>query len=632
MVLLPLLAGWLLYRLFRHRHGPLDAFRRGAVVWGVTLLAMTELLSGMHALSPAGAAAGWGLLCTPLAVLLWHRRDSHVVPTKIVTPARLLFTAIVLTLATTLLIGVVAAPNSTEGLIYHLARVDMWIQHGSIEPYATSTTRQIFMPVWTELAILHVRLLSGGSDRLSALVPWLAFAGCIVLGYGVARQLGGDRAAAALAGLVVASLPMAVLEASSTQVDLPVAFWGLALAAFTLDRPPRRAWSDVLLAGGALGLAIGSKSTAYLVCAPFGVWWFVGTARAENPGRAVGKAVTLVALALLLNLPFYARNFRVFGHPLGPAGTSAAYGNESHGLGTLASNLVRNATLHLGTPIGLWNDGLTAAVVGAHKALGLNPQDPRTTWYEDTRYRVWPMSTYEGRTGNMLHFLLLLITAALLLATPQPAILRWYGAAVLSAAVLFCWVLKWQHWHGRLHLPLFILAAPLVAVTLERVVSGRRALGIGLLLWMGSLPWLLVSEMRPILPLGRGHLRTIFGVPRERQYLVNQPDLEAPYLRVASDLARLGCRDVAVAATEDTWSHPLVAFARLHDVRLRMYYVFVDNETRTLERRPATCALLAIDREPGWTPGPPYSDQVLSWRMPRVALWLPTASTSREPS
>jgi hypothetical protein len=77
------------------------------------------------------------------------------VPTKIVTPPWPLFTAIVLTLATTLLIGLVAAPNSTEGLIYHLARVDMWIQHGSIEPYATSTTRQIFMPVWTELATLH---------------------------------------------------------------------------------------------------------------------------------------------------------------------------------------------------------------------------------------------------------------------------------------------------------------------------------------------------------------------------------------------------------------------------------------------------------------------------------------------
>jgi hypothetical protein len=623
MVLLPFLAGWLLYRLFRHAYGPLDACRRSAVTWGLTLLAMTELLSGVHALSPAGVIAGWALSCAVLTMLLWQKRGGQVVPSNALMPASPLVTPILVTLATTLLIGLVAAPNSTEGLIYHLARVDLWIQHGSIEPYATSTTRQIFMPVWTELAILHVRLLSGGSDRLSALVPWLAFVGCIVLGYGIARQLGGDRAGAALAGLVVASLPMAVLEASSTQVDLPVAFWGLALAAFTLDRQPRRAWSDVLLAGGALGLAVASKSTAYLVCAPFGVWWFVSTARAESVGRAVGKAVTLVALALLLNLPFYARNVRVFGHPLGPVGTAAAYGNESHGLGTLASNLVRNATLHLGTPLGLWNDGLTAAVVGAHKALGLNPQDPRTTWYEDTRYRVWPMSTYEGRTGNLLHFLLVLATAALLLVTPQPGDRRWYGAAVLSGAVLFCWVLKWQHWHGRLHLPLFILAAPLVAVTLERALPGRRAIGVGLLLWLGSLPWLLASEMRPILPLARGPLWTIFAVPRERQYLVNQPDLEAPYLRVASDLARVGCRDVAVATTEDTWSHPIVAFARLHDVRLRLYYVFVDNETRTLEQRPGTCALLAIDREPGWTPGPPYSDQVLSWRMPRVALWLP---------
>src|SRR4029078_1439404 len=129
--------------------------------------------------------------------------------------------------------GMVAAPNSTEGLIYHLARVDQWIQRGSIQPYATSTSRQPFMPPWTEPALLNVGLLSGGSDRFSALVPWLAFAGCLAMGYGIARQLGAGREGAGLAVLVIASLPMAVLEASSTQVDLPLAFWALTLAAFT---------------------------------------------------------------------------------------------------------------------------------------------------------------------------------------------------------------------------------------------------------------------------------------------------------------------------------------------------------------------------------------------------------------
>ena len=92
--------------------------------------------------------------------------------------------------------------------------------------------------------------------------------------------------------------------------------------------------------------------------------------------------------------------------------------------------------------------------------------------------------------------------------------------------------------------------------------------------------------------------------------------------------ARLGCH-ARTAATEDTWSHPIIAFARMHGVQLRVHYVFVENESRALERRPATCALLQVlDREPGWTPGPPYSDQVLRWRMPRVALWQRTGPLS----
>ena len=628
MVLLPLLAGWLLYRMYRHAYGPLDAFRRSAVLWGVTLLAMTELLSRVHLLTPIGVAAGWALACVMLALLLWRARDRSTAPAEGVTASWAIVLPVSLTLAATLVIALVAAPNSTEGLIYHLARIDQWIQRGSIEPYATSTTRQLFMPPWTELAILHVRLLSGGSDRLSAMVPWFAFAGCLAMGHGVARQLGAGRVGASLSVLVIASLPMAVLEASSTQVDLPLAFWALTLAAFTLEGDRPRAWSDILLAGAALGLALASKSTAYVICAPFCVWWLVQCARSGGMRRALTETAVIGALALLLCLPFYARNLRVFGHPLGPTGTATAYGNETHGLGTLTSNLVRNSTLHLGTPLDLWNDGLTLVVVRAHEALGLNPQDPRTTWYEDTRYRVWPMSTYEGRTGNLLHFLLVLAAGGLLLLTPQPRLARWYGLAVLAGAVLFCWVLKWQHWHGRLHTPLFILAAPLLAVTLERAMPPRRALGIGLLVWLGSLPWLLASEMRPLLTLPRWHVRSIFAVPRERQYLVNQPDLEAPYRRAALDIARQGCHDVALAANEDTWSHPIVAFARMHGVQLRVHYVFVENESRALERRPATCALLEVDREPGWTPGPPYSDQVLRWRMPRVALWMPQAAHS----
>lgn len=634
MVLLPLLVGWLLYRLFRRAYTPLDAFRRTAVLWGVILLAMTELLSKAHAVTTSAVVVGWGLCVALLALLLRRERGRPAVPAEAGSQVWSAAIPIALTLAMTLVIGVVAAPNSTEGLIYHLARIDQWIQHGSIEPYATSTTRQIFMPQWTELAILHVRLLSGGSDRLAAVVPWMAFAGCITLSYGIARQLGSGREGAMLGALVVASLPMAVLEASSTQVDLPVAFWALALAAFTLDRAPQRAWADVLLAGAALGLALASKSTAYIVCAPFGVWWLVRAARSEGLRRGLVKAATLAALALLLNLPFYASNLRVFGRPLGPAGTAAAYGNEIHGPLVLASNLVRNATVHLGTPFGLWNDGLTLAVVRAHQAFGLDPQDPRTTWFEDTRFRVWPMSTYEGRTGNLLHFLLALMAASLLLLAPKqgarpgarPA--ASYAVAVLAGAVLFCWVLKWQHWHGRLHTPLFILMAPAIAVSIERAISARRALGVGLVLWLGSLPWLLGSQMRPVLTLPPWHLKSIFSVPRERQYLVNQRDLEGPYLRAAADLARLGCGDVAVASSEDSWSHPIVAFARLEGVQPRIHYVFVDNETRTLERRPAACALLEIDREPGWTPGPPYSELTLSWRMPRVALWLPPASSN----
>jgi hypothetical protein len=115
--------------------------------------------------------------------------------------------ALVLIGGVTLLIALYSPPNSGDSQSYHLARVEHWIQNRSLEFYLTSNTRQLMLPPFAEVLILHFRLLSGG-DRFDNLVQWLAGVGAVVAVGRIALALGASRGGTAFARLTAASLPI----------------------------------------------------------------------------------------------------------------------------------------------------------------------------------------------------------------------------------------------------------------------------------------------------------------------------------------------------------------------------------------------------------------------------------------
>src|SRR4029077_9693299 len=144
-----------------------------------------------------------------------------------------------------------------------------------------------------------------------------------------------------------------------------------------------------------------------------------------------------------------------------------------------------------GTPWHAANIRIERAVHAMHRVIGIAPNDPRSTW-PDTRFEVRPPAAHEDLAGNGLH--LLLIGAAMVGAGRGGGDrrLRAFAGCLLVAFLFFCLVLRWQPWHSRLHLPLFILGAPLVGVVFERLRPA--VLAIGLLLLAGSSAYFLTGS------------------------------------------------------------------------------------------------------------------------------------------
>ena len=450
-------------------------FILAAAAWGTALVVVTEGLGWLGALTRDTVTLTW----LALAVLAWtvHVRAPRAAQgleaarswLRSVAPVeRLLLAASAVALLLVGLTALLAAPNTFDSMTYHMSRVAHWAHQGSVAPYPTHIVRQITAPPLAEFAILQLQLLSG-SDRLANLVQFFALCGCVLNVTLISARLGAGPRGQVLAAVACVTLPMAILQGSSTQNDLVAAFWLSCFVGLVCDRvsPGRPGLGvDAAVALGALlGLGLLTKGTVYLLCAgPLAL--LAASALRSGRGSSAGRLTLVAAVAVLLNAGHVGRNVSTFGERLGaqPGLRPLA---EVFTPSVVLSNAVRGAAVHFGTPLDSVNRRLEAAVEAVPRALRVDPTDPRITLGPHQPV-VYGLSLHEDYAGNPLHLLLALAAGcALGFAGPRP--LRAYVAALALSAAALCIGLKWQVWISRLQLPLFVLACPLIGVAADRL-------------------------------------------------------------------------------------------------------------------------------------------------------------------
>ncbi|PYV10271.1 MAG: hypothetical protein DMG07_21415, partial [Acidobacteria bacterium] len=436
-----------------------------ALAAGLWVVLGTELLSALGALRFWPIVIWWTL---PVVWLSTRLLRDRAVPAFPALP-RLGAWEWLLVLATSGIVtaagisALLAPPNNWDSLGYHLPRQVYWIEQGKVAHHLTYAWRELDFPPFAEFVGLHLMVLSGG-DRLANLIQWSALV--LVLGAVslIARDLGAGRKGELLAMLSVATVPMAFHQASNTKNDLVVSLWIclLALGALRLWRERRSDPLHAAALGAAAGLLLLTKGTGLILGAPILVLALAGLLQFGRPRRVACLAL-FASIPLAVNLGHFARNMDYFGSPLGSE--KSAYYNQTLSPAALASNLLRNALLHLGSPSARWNDVLLQAARRLHRAIGADIQDPRTTFLTSP-FKVSYQPQNEDVAGAPVHLILAAAAAALLAATLVLGVrapLVWtYFPIPYAAFFLFCAALKWQPWYARLQLPVFCLLAPLL--------------------------------------------------------------------------------------------------------------------------------------------------------------------------
>ncbi|MFE9192093.1 ArnT family glycosyltransferase [Micromonospora sp. NPDC007208] len=488
-----------------------------------------------------------------------------------------------------LLVALLAEPNNFDSQTYHLPKVEHWVAQGDLDFWPTAIHRQVTIPPGAEYLLLHLRLLTGG-DALHNLVQWAAGVVCLLVAARITAQLGGGRRAQLLTAFVLATTPMVVLQATSTQTDLICAAWVACAATLTLDGLRRRTgWGTLLGLGAATGLTAVTKTSGLIAVGPLLVLWGLAQLRLARTGqsaaastsaagagrrswpvgglaRTVGGSVLILVVAAVVVGPFLARVTAEFGHPLGPPRLRESIPMERHDPASIVVNALRIGHTAFDTPLAPLRRAGAEVIISGAEAIGVDPQDraitfgrelfPEPAWYPD-----------EDRVAFPLAGALAVIGAVIALARPRriaaerAGSLRAYAVVVLTAVLLHTAMIKWQPWGNRLLLYAVVLAVPLAGLWLDALLRNRAG-GRRTVATVAAVTVLATSALAGVLALSYGFPRRLVGAGSvfttsdwDTRFL-RRPQWADEFRWAATAVQDSGARRIGLVQQNDNWEYP----------------------------------------------------------------------------
>ena len=568
------LDGFLLYLLWRcllqgrdWRESILAAF----VTMGVIISVSTEVLGAFHAITGIAIRALWlAILLISLLLLFWQRAKIFIQHSTVKIGGRFAWTVFFIIsfyLLVTLFIALYAPPNTNDSLGYHMSRVMHWIVDRSVAFYATPIDRQLWMPPFAEYSILHLFLLAG-SDRFVNLVQWFSMAGSVIAVTLIAGQIGVKPRGQWFAALFIVTLPMGILQSTSTQTDYIVGFWSLCVFYYVLTECRRYISGgkaglslNTIFLGFSFSLAVFTKGTVYVVVFTMFLFLLIVLIWKHLWKVLAAMALLGVVCVCMLNTALWLRNYSIYRSILGPIDSITSSGYDPR---LIISTALKDATNQLALPVGPGNKVMLLVVNKIHEIMGININDPRSSLNE---YRI-RFSTHEDFAGNPGQFLFWILSVLLISLLsigglfyahlrhgsvlkkmvddfPRPSFLVIsYTLILITGYFLFALLFKWQSYNSRLLLPWMIAIGPL-AGWVSDAIRPRFVFGLlALLFVIAGFRYLLANPSRPLISVAEN--KSILLASRTEVQFYNSPEIRDGLISVIVAAKSYDCGSIGL--------------------------------------------------------------------------------------
>jgi len=513
-----------------NRNNLRESFLNSAVATGLFVAISTEILSLFGLVAHTPLVVCWSLYL--FLLLAWRYRANTTIQKVASIPTTLyqniLLVLVICIVGITGITSVIAAPNNFDSLTYHLPRVMHWIQNRSVEHYPTHIDRQLILAPFSEFVIMHLQILSG-SDRFANCVQWFSMVGSAVGVSLIARSLRGSLNSQIISAVISVSIPMGLLQSTSTQNDYAVTFWLVCLTYYVIKARECSDAKDALFVGLSLALAIFTKGTAYLVAVPFMMVYLWGLV-AKGMKTAAANLLIIGVAILLVNGGHYARNFKIYGNPISP-GTGNDIICTRVDVTSVISCVTKNIATQLASGLPGANPTLNSLTNIVHKAISVDVIDPDLT--SDRGFFILPtqVQNHEDYAPNPLHMILMLFAAVILVVRREKysrETILFTTATMLSFVVLSIGI-KWNPFISRYFLPVFVISAPFLGLLFDETKLRPIVNSCALALLVLSFIVLANNQMRPLVGP-----KSVFVTDRMDQYFMVGPQAKPYFIATAN--------------------------------------------------------------------------------------------------
>ena len=448
--------------------------------------------------------------------------------------------------------GIIYPPNNWDSMTYHMARVAHWVMNESIEPYPTHVYRQIYQPPLAEWIIAQVCILNK-ADYFSNAIQLLFLLATLGVVNQIMLQFNTSKKTRIWASTIAFTTPSVFMQATSTQNDIVVAFFLLSSILFFIQYIRESTIKNAILIGLAIGLAIITKGTAFVYLIPIilfcGAYLIYFIFKKEKSIISISfQMIVVVIVTLTIGFNHYHRNFKLSGDIFGASDDH--YFNKNITLKSTGVGILKNIGNHFSTPL---TSSITNQVVEKAHLMTQIPINDESYSYKGIHFKLNEWNHNEDEVSNIFQVVLILGVCLFMVFywKNRNRFLLLSTFFCLFTFGLFSIILKWQPWHMRLQVPLFILFAIPISVVLEKIKLAKITSSILILSILYCFTLALVNPNRPLIKnQNQAKLSTRF-----EKYFIAMPPYLKEYKFLRYKLIKKMNTNWDVHG--DTWEYPI---------------------------------------------------------------------------
>ncbi len=561
----------LLFAVFYdEREKKLEICVKAGVAWTLFLLFLCFFWSAFQTLCRRTLAVSYFLMNLMLIALIIFRKRKDIKIKQMNEFRKLIcsvpfyeLAGVFLLFVSVLYYAVKSVPYNWDSMTYHLARIVNWEQNCSVFPYATHIERQVTSPVLGAYVNLFVYILGGKHDRMLNLLQCMSFGINALLVYGIVRKLGVGIKLSFLAPVLYMCTPIALAEATTTQVDNFATVWLLAFLYLMLDLMNvdtelewnRETRSRVVFSALCIALGYLAKPSICFAVLIFLIWLLMVSVRRRTDWKIILQYLLLSIPVLILTVtPNLLCNVITFGS------ISHSSAGERQLVGTwnpryMFVNFVKNVTFNL-VPAKreAFRPFFKNIIYRIAGILQVDPDDPAIS--EDGRVFEFPDIPALNCDVALNMFLSVAVLLAfvwfLLRIRKQKQMIKGFSVYAVSSFLLFCCFLRWEKFINRYMIAYFALLAIFIVVQVHDMMKT----GIVPVCRYGVCTVLVICSLMNFKSEIQ-YLKDTAPFVKPDGYFTYNPDIKDGYISAISKIQSFGSGKIGLVVGQDSFEYPL---------------------------------------------------------------------------